>query len=207
MSPLRALLIAIELVAVTCAYPQTSVLNRDVPAIPSGHYSLPSLLMKAGLATRVPMGIELAGSEGRPEFYPGNEQDISLQDFLTATVKTDGPYAWKQSGDVINVFPKRAISDVFSTEVGDFRAADVLPIEIVQSLLKQPRVAQRLAQKHITGATWVTGTASPSRCSISIHNLAFREALNNLVVSCGRFGWTAFYEQKNDKTYLWFQLW
>src|SRR5579883_2299919 len=112
MSPLRALLIAIELVAVTCAYPQTSVLNRDVPAIPSGQYSLTSLLMKVGLATRVPMGIELAGSEGRPEFYPGNEQGISLQDFLTATIKTDGPYVWKQSGDVINVFPKRAIRRV-----------------------------------------------------------------------------------------------
>lgn len=208
MLPPRALLIVIELIAATCAYGQRTVLSRAVPAIQSGQYPLQSLLLKVALSTGVPIGIEIVGAgPTQPQLYSGNEESISLENFLNAIIKKDGPYIWKENGGGINVFPKKEPSDVFMMEVESFQATDVLPMEMLQLLLKQSAIVDYLSQQRITAATWITGSVSPGRFSLSIRNLSLRTAINKIVIATGRHGWTAFYQAQNGKEYLWFQLW
>jgi hypothetical protein len=187
-------------------YVQQAIIDKPVPLIDAGEYSLPSLLMKVAVETGVPIGLELAGDEpGKPALYRGNQASVSLSRVLDEIIKS--PYAWKENGGVINVFPKEEPTEVFHTEIASFEARDALPIEMLQSLLKEPVIAGYLSQRRITAATWVTGSVPVNRSSISIQNLSFRAALNKIVLVAGRPGWTAFYQTQHGRQYLWFQLW
>jgi hypothetical protein len=179
-----------------------------VAPISSGEYSLPSLLMKISLETGVPIGFEAAGDRpGEPTFYSGNEASVSLGRVLDEVTKTESPYVWKVNSGVLNVSPKKESTEIFNTEIASFEKKDALPIEMLQALLKHPTVAAYLAQQRITAATWVTGSVSVNRSSISIQNVSFRAALDKIVLAAARPGWTALYQRQNGKEYLWFQLW
>ena len=203
-----ALLIVIELIVTAAAYSKQTVVDKRVPRITAGEYSLQSLLITLALATGVPIGIEIAsGDSGKPRFYKERPAGVSLGKVLDDLFPGNNQYEWKQNGGVINVFPKRDRSNVFSVNINSFEVKNAVSTEILQQLLKHPAVADYLSRRGITPATWVTGSVPMNRNSFSFRKLSFRAALDAIVLATGRSGWTAFSQRQNSKEYLWFQLW
>jgi hypothetical protein len=115
-------------------------------------------------------------------------------------------YEWRQIGQLIDVFPKTEQQSVFNVAVDRFESKNSAPIQLVQELMRTPRVAAFLSTKGITPATWVTGSVPLEKYSIKVEGVTLREALNEIAYSTKREGWVAFYQRQGDHNYLWFQL-
>ncbi len=202
------LLIAIEFLAAPAVHPQESVASRLVPPVEQGDYSLSSLLLLFAEGSNVPVGFEVSRDRNdTAKQYMGTKANVSLRNLLNETVGSDTPYEWKENEGVIDVFPKRREADVFDRQVGPFEASNSHPIEMVQQLLEELVLSKYFSKQDTIATTWITGSVTPNRYSVSFGKTSFREALNKIAVATGRLGWIAFYQSQNGKSYLYFQLW
>jgi len=107
--------------------------------------------------------------------------DATVTDVMNAIIQSSKKYQWRQTGEVVDVWPSAGSNPLLETRINSFKVKDLSPAEAFDQLFNLPEVQASMNGLNLKRrAPDPPGKLSGSRFSINLEGMSLREALNKI---------------------------
>ena len=108
-------------------------------------------------------------------------EDATVTDVMNAIIQSSKKYQWRQTGEVVDVWPSAGSNPLLDTRINSFKVKDLSPAEAFDQLFNLPEVQASMNGLNLKRrAPDSPGKLSGSRFSVNLEGMSLREALNKI---------------------------